>query len=911
MKYYNSLLCPAALVLLGNQAIAAPFYWDNNGATTGFGTATGTWTVPTTGDATQGWSSDPLGLTEPTDITTAHGDTAHFGTDTDGLGSGTITIDGTVAVTDVRFGKASGAITLSGGTISFVDGGTSSFQAATGGGAASSTHTIDSDISKVTGTLRFGTQGTSDENYIVNGIISGGIGLDIREKNNSAYLELNGVNTFTGNVNLVTGQVNVNTFADGGVASSLGTGSIINMGGGGGQTPLIWYTGSTATSTNRSIRSKSTNDNRIVAQDGALELTGTLSTVNTGTYNHNFSGTADTGMNKVSGEITDGSGTIQVAVKSTTPIGGSAEAGTWEFSGNNTYTGITLVTGNSTLIASSAAALGATDSGTTVDSGSVLDVQADIGTEALSITGSGLGGNGALITSTGTGTVGGAVTLTGGSTIGGAGNLNVSGAIDGGFALTKVGSGTATLSGANTYTGSTSIAEGFIQADVADVAATSGALGNGGDISFTGGTLQYTANSAGTDYSGRISNSTSAMTFDTNGQDVTFASDLASSNVGGLIKEGAGTLVAKWANGDYTGLTVVNGGTLQFLKDSGGNAWGAGDFEINNGSRLEINAAATAVFQNRTFTFDSAGGGTIDIDGNTILQTENNTIVTSGGSKNFVTGDRFNMQNANKINYNVADGVDAVDLEVSARHDRGSIGKTGDGTLSLTDTTNNLLITNTITVTAGTLEIGGAGRINNGSSGSAISNDGTFKYSSSASQELSGIISGSGGIIQDNGTLTLSGSNTYTGDTTVSAGTLFANGSLDTSGVSVADGATFGGTGSIAGTLDFGGASTFNIVDIDTALAVTGNVTFGSGFGLDNLTGWDFQNADADTYTLISGSLIDFTNLDNVGLANALTLGNGNKAYFQNGSLQVVIIPEPSVALISALGMLALFRRRR
>ncbi|MDP4878742.1 MAG: autotransporter-associated beta strand repeat-containing protein, partial [Opitutales bacterium] len=90
--------------------------------------------------------------------------------------------------------------------------------------------------------------------------------------------------------------------------------------------------------------------------------------------------------------------------------------------------------------------------------------------------------------------------------------------------LTKLDAGTWKLSGANTYTGKTLISTGTLQVNAADVAATSGALGNGGAIDFSGGTLQYSALSAGTDYGSRFGDSASFIRLDTNGQDVTLAS---------------------------------------------------------------------------------------------------------------------------------------------------------------------------------------------------------------------------------------------------------------------------------------------------------------------------------------------------------------------------------------------------
>jgi len=92
---------------------------------------------------------------------------------------------------------------------------------------------------------------------------------------------------------------------------------------------------------------------------------------------------------------------------------------------------------------------------------------------------------------------------------------------------------------------------------------------------------------------------------------------------------------------------------------------------------------------------------------------------------------------------------------------------------------------------------------------------------------------------------------------------------------------------------------------------------------LRNLAGgaldWDAINV--GTYTLLTGpnlgpTYFNATNISNFGLSNALTnLGTGGtkSAYFQNGSLQLVVIPEPSTwaLLAGSLTVLVLLRRRR
>jgi autotransporter-associated beta strand protein len=93
------------------------FYWDNDGTTAGFGTASGTWASPTTGSGSQGWSKDTTGGTLPASLATTWRSSVNFGDGATGLGAGTITVSGSVTNGNITFASGSGAIVLSGGTI--------------------------------------------------------------------------------------------------------------------------------------------------------------------------------------------------------------------------------------------------------------------------------------------------------------------------------------------------------------------------------------------------------------------------------------------------------------------------------------------------------------------------------------------------------------------------------------------------------------------------------------------------------------------------------------------------------------------------------------------------------------------------------------------------------------------------
>jgi autotransporter-associated beta strand protein len=177
--------------------------------------------------------------------------------------------------------------------------------------------------------------------------------------------------------------------------------------------------------------------------------------------------------------------------------------------------------------------------------------------------------------------------------------------------------------------------------------------------------------------------------------------------------------------------------------------------------------------------------------------------------------------------------------------------------------------------------------------------------------EFAGIIGGGGGTMAltkvGNGKLTLSGASTFTGGTAVTGGELEVDGSLQ-GNVTVSAGAAISGDGSIAGSLTLADAAQFAF---DGASSLTvGSLALANTFGVDDLL-IDWVSLADGTYTLVDVTG-DFSNIENFGLANAYDLGGGRSAYFQNGSLQLVVIPEPAtIGMFGIVGAIMLFIRRR
>jgi autotransporter-associated beta strand protein len=445
------------------------------------------------------------------------------------------------------------------------------------------------------------------------------------------------------------------------------------------------------------------------------------------------------------------------------------------------------------------------------------------------------------------------------------------------LAVTKEEAGTWIFSGANTYTGTTTIAAGILQANRADVPGVSSALGNGGAIRFTGGTLQYSVNSAGTDYSTRIlNNTTAAIKLDTNGQNVTLGTALSSTNTAGLTKEGSGQLELKMsATAQYTGTTTINGGTLKFANTADLVGISSSSININNGASLVIfsnigGLNRTTLSNSKTFTFGNTGGGSIVYDqGSHLWQSSTGKFVTTGGTQNTISaagGGFINPQNSNTVNFDVADGTDAVDLLVSVAISSGNYTKSGAGTLSITSFSNlgGGAAQPNLTINAGTFDVGGTARLttvgqSTGVVTSDILNNGVYQHSSINPQTLSGIISGTGALTQNGvGTLTVTNNaNTYSGDTTVIKGTLsLGNGTTNTS-LANASGIIIGTDASAVLNLNYTGTDTVATLTINGVGKPAG--IYGSSDPSGRITG-------TGTLTVTTGSASPYTTWANTFL---------------------------------------------
>ena len=260
-------------------------------------------------------------------------------------------------------------------------------------------------------------------------------------KNGGGILNIigGGDESFTGSLTINAGQLEISSgnSLTGGVTIN-GSGSLYLGGGGGGVSPDVvtfgpGSNGSLVVSVSATIGGLNTDAATVgtpVVQSGSFSSTLTINNASANTY---------------AGVMQDGAGTVLSIAKS--------GAGTLTLKGINAFTGTTTVNAG-TLALGSANALGSTVGGTMVSGGGTLDLAGQaVGAEPLTISGTGVGGNGALINSSNTpasysGIINGTVNSQS-FTVGGSGDINLIGSINGNTLLTKIGNSSLTISGTN------------------------------------------------------------------------------------------------------------------------------------------------------------------------------------------------------------------------------------------------------------------------------------------------------------------------------------------------------------------------------------------------------------------------------------------------------------------------------
>ncbi len=491
------------------------------------------------------------------------------------------------------------------------------------------TFTLTGGITGAGKTVTFGGEGS----LVVSGVIATGAGgVEVAAGSVSGQVTLSAANTYDGVTNVSSGRLIITSASALGSSAAetiVASGATMRVDAGGVVSEAFTISGTGASGYSGALSAGSSS----VEMSGIVTLAADA-TIDGGSYGaFSFTG-AITGANHTL-SLNGGGGTITGAIG--LGSGGlNVDGGIWLVGGTNTYSGTTTVANGAILVASNDAALGSTAGGTVVADGGTLQLDAAggsiaVGNEALTISGSGQGGFGALRTF-GINSYAGAITLAGDTFIssegvgpGMPGQLTLSGGITGaghdlslradddalisGAITTGTGSvtllgGAWTFTGANTYTGGTTISGGSLS------------VGDGGT---TGSILGDVVNNG-------------ALTF--NRSDATaFAGGI--SGTGALTKQGAGTLTLTGA-ATHTGGTTISGGTLS-IGDGGTSGSVAGNIVDN--AALVFNRSDAVTYSGNisgSGTLEKLGAGTLTLSGANIYggttTVSAGTLTVSGGS---------------------------------------------------------------------------------------------------------------------------------------------------------------------------------------------------------------------------------------------------------------------------------------
>ncbi len=656
-------------------------------------------------------------------------------------------------------------------------------------------------------------------------------------------LNLSGANTYSGGTTIAGGTtVNANTISDSG-SSSLGVGGAnVMLGTVGGQGANLNFTGSSGLTASQ-VTLNGTNSSVLNVPSGSsLELDGQ---VRSGTTTAAPLLTLTGGGTLTLGGSGDNAALTMAIQKGNVIITKNSASTAHGLGGGSSSIGTGTV-GNSAILQLSGSGgfdLFNTCVLTVNSPDGMLDLNGQNDSmSTLTLSGSGPTGVGALINSAAStlsllNNTGSGMVLAGPTTIGGVGDIGLQGKVTGSGPLTYIGSGTLSLSNANTFSAGTVVSAGSTVA----FANNAGAAGSGAVTVNANGTLVVALVGNNVIFPNTITGTgtvnlqeTSANNLQLGGSMSTFTGVLnCPTSPGGAAK--AQILTTAVNINSAATINVAAGGTF-YVANSGVtiactvNLYGTGNSETYGALRIENGALISGpvtLFGNTTMGNGAAGPAK--------LATISGAIHESGGS-----------------------------YGITFTSEPGTIVLSGVNTYS-----------GPTTINKGVLIISGAGQLGSGNyAGDILNNASNLTYASTAPQTLSGVISGSGMLIEGGpGTLTLTGANAYTGDTWVTNGSTLVvagSGSLGAANANnyagnILDNGTFTDASSTAQTLSgtisgTGGvtATGSSILTLAGANSYTGNTLITNGATL-VLTG---SIDTTPSIAIAAGSTLDASAID-------------------------------------------------
>jgi fibronectin-binding autotransporter adhesin len=339
--------------------------------------------------------------------------------------------------------------------------------------------------------------------------------------------------------------------------------------------------------------------------------------------------------------------------------------------------------------------------------------------------------------------------------------------------------------------------------------------------------------------------------------------------VGGLTKNGAGSLTLAGAN-SYAGGTTINAGTVV-------GTTGSLQGDIANGAFLEFSQAGDGTYGGAisgSGLVTKSGGGNVTFSG---ANTYNGGTIVSGGtltgSTASVPGDVDVSSGATFAISQTTNGTFSGLIEGAGRFVKDG---SGDVTLSGANTYSGgtLVSAGTLTGTAGSLQ-------------GNITNNAAVVFLQTPAGTYSGSMSGSGSLAKSGaGSLTLSGVNSYSGGTLVSAGALVGSttslqGTITNNAtvvMSQAGNGTFNGTMTGAGGFTKAGAGTVTLGD---NTGYTGAIDLHAG----GLIAANNNSLGSSAVTMTNGSI---QAANGVTVANNFTIGVASGTSTNFGSTTVL-----------------------